>query len=81
VYANGQDIELSGRMMNPASLPDYLKRLEAEPRFNGKRFAKLEITALDADTATGAPAVSKFALFAKVKAPAAAKTAKEGVEP
>jgi hypothetical protein len=81
VQPNGQDIELRGRMLNPASLPDYLQRLESEPRFNGKRFAKLEIKALDAENAAGISGVSEFALTAKVRAPAAAKPGKEGGDP
>jgi MSHA biogenesis protein MshI len=76
VHPNGQDIELRGRMTNPASLPAYLERLESEPRFNGRRFARLEIKALDPESLQGASGVSEFSLTGKVHS--AAKTAKEG---
>jgi len=49
VRGDGQDLELSGRMTNPAALPAYLQQLEREDRFRGRRFAQIDMRALPAD--------------------------------
>lgn len=36
-------IELQGRMTEPAMLTDYLRKLQAEPRFKGRQFGALSI--------------------------------------
>lgn len=38
-------LEIRGRMLDASVLPDYLRRLNAEPRFKGRSFAQLEIRA------------------------------------
>ena len=39
----GENIEVRGRLLNPAKLPPYLQRLSEEPVFAGRRFAALEM--------------------------------------
>ena len=43
VRGDGRDVELTGRMTNPSALPQYLRRLEQEDRFKGRRFAQIEM--------------------------------------
>ena len=43
VGADGQALELGGRMTDPGRLPDYLRRLNAEPMFKGRDFAQLNL--------------------------------------
>jgi Tfp pilus assembly protein PilN len=45
-------IELQGRMTDPAMLTDYLRQLQAEPRFKGRSFAALSIRRSGGDTGT-----------------------------
>ena len=46
VGADGQTLELGGRMNDPGVLPDYLRRLNAEPMFRGRDFAQLSLKTL-----------------------------------
>ncbi|MFZ4537988.1 hypothetical protein [Propionivibrio sp.] len=39
----GEEIEIRGRLLDPAKLPDYVQRLRDEPVFQGRRFAALEM--------------------------------------
>lgn len=39
--AGGADMEIRGRMLSPAALPDYIRRLGAEKAFQGRNFAAL----------------------------------------
>lgn len=66
ILPNGHDLELRGRMINPAVLPDYLARLETEPQFKGRRFAQLQIKALDNDAQPELAGITEFALRAKL---------------
>lgn len=44
VMDTGSDeMEIRGRMLNPASLPDYIQRLNSEKAFSGKGFSNLAI--------------------------------------
>ncbi|MCX7175574.1 MAG: PilN domain-containing protein [Proteobacteria bacterium] len=43
IGAAGSDMEIRGRMTNPAALPEYIRRLKTEPVFQGRRFASLTI--------------------------------------
>jgi Fimbrial assembly protein (PilN) len=43
LQASNEALELRGRMTDPAELPDYLRRLQSEPRFQGRSFATLQI--------------------------------------
>jgi len=52
VSDDGSAIDLEGRMTEPAVLTDYLRRLNAEPRFKGRPFAQLNLKASDANGAT-----------------------------
>ncbi|MEK8049199.1 PilN domain-containing protein [Ideonella sp. DXS22W] len=76
VSEDGNALELDGRMLDPAALPDYLRRLNAEPRFRGRPFAQLSLKATPpsetglAQTVAGshAPATTDFALRSTVAA-------------
>jgi hypothetical protein len=39
----GARMEIRGRTLDPATLPDYIRRLNAEPAFRGRRFAAVNI--------------------------------------
>jgi hypothetical protein len=43
IGAGGGDLEIRGRMTRQALLPEYLRRLEREPVFQGRRFAALDM--------------------------------------
>ena len=62
VSADGRDIDLEGRMSDAKALPDYLRRLNAEPRFKGRPFAQLSLKAVDAEAGSGALAHTVFSL-------------------
>ncbi len=47
--AGGAEIEIRGRTLDPAKLPAYVQRLSAEPVFQGRRFAALEMRGVDAE--------------------------------
>jgi len=49
VSEDGSAIELEGRMSDPAVLTDYLRRLNAEPRFKGRPFAQLSLKSVDSN--------------------------------
>lgn len=44
---SGKDIEIKGRLTDPALLPVYIGRLNGEPAFAGRRFAALDMTGVD----------------------------------
>ncbi len=64
ILPNGQDVELSGRMIGPQQLPGYLARLGQEPQFQGKRFAQLEMKSLGEQQAALA-GITAFTLKAR----------------
>lgn len=72
VKGDGADVELKGRMTNPAALPLYLRKLEQEDRFKGRRFAQLELRdVVEGDkTPIG---VTEFTLKGRETAPPASK--------
>jgi len=41
IGAGGNDMEIRGSMLNPAALPDYIRRLGTEKVFQGRNFAAL----------------------------------------
>jgi len=43
IGAGGADMEVRGRMLSPELLPEYVRRLNAEPAFRGHSFAGLEL--------------------------------------
>lgn len=59
------DMEIRGRLLDPARLPGYVQSLSAEPVFKGRRFAALEMQGND-------PQEPNAASVASEKAPPAA---------
>jgi hypothetical protein len=54
-------LDLSGRMVDAAQLPPYLRQLESEDRFKGRRFGQIEMkTVADANAPSGT--VTEFTL-------------------
>ena len=43
----GLEMEIRGRMVNQSLLPRYIQRLDSEARFQGRRFAALEMRGVD----------------------------------
>jgi Tfp pilus assembly protein PilN len=43
VTMGGDEIEIRGRALDPATLPQYMQSLSGEPVFQGRRFAALEM--------------------------------------
>ena len=71
VAPDGRSLELGGRMTDPRQLPDYLKRLNAEPLFKGREFAQLSLKAIEPAAATdaiGAAGHAEFTLRAAASA-------------
>jgi hypothetical protein len=57
----GKDVEIRGRLTDPGLLPGYISRLNDEPAFAGRRFARLDMKGVDpaADVRDGAPPPAK----------------------
>lgn len=51
VGAGGNDMEVRGSMLNPAALPEYIRRLGAEKAFQGRSFAALNMNRVTAEPA------------------------------
>lgn len=47
IDSGGSDIEIRGSMLNPAALPDYIRRLGTEKAFQGRNFAALTMNRPD----------------------------------
>jgi hypothetical protein len=47
IGAGGNDMEIRGSMLNPAALPDYIRRLGTEKAFQGRSFASLTMNRAD----------------------------------
>ena len=63
VAADGRSLQLAGRMTDPRQLPEYLRRLNAEPLFKGREFAQLSLkTAGGADAAAEPDNAAEFTL-------------------
>lgn len=64
---SGQDAEIRGRLSQPALLPQYIRRLNGETAFQGRRFAALDMK--DSASATApvaaapAPRYTEFVLY------------------
>lgn len=87
IGAGGSDMEIRGSLLNPAALPEYIRRLGTEPAFQGRNFASLSMereappvparpaaagTAAVAPAPTSLPRAIDFVLLPKrVEAPAA----------
>jgi hypothetical protein len=62
---DGSRMEIRGRTLDPALLPEYIRRLSAEPVFRGRRFASLNVAApvsVPGGSATSTPPWLEFAL-------------------
>lgn len=60
VTGGGEEIEIRGRLLDPAKLPGYVQRLSGESVFHGRRFATLDMRSVEpeapkADAAAGQP--------------------------
>lgn len=63
VAADGRSLTLDGRMTDPRQLPEYLRRLNAEPLFKGREFAQLSLsTPAESGVAEMPPGTTEFAL-------------------
>ena len=49
IGAGGEEIEIRGRLLDPARLPAYVQGLSGAPVFQGRRFAALEMRGIDPD--------------------------------
>ncbi len=47
VSSGGQEIEIRGRLLDSTKLPAYVQKLSAEPVFQGRRFAALDMQSVD----------------------------------
>jgi hypothetical protein len=56
---DGSAMEIRGRTLDPALLPEYIRRLSAEPAFRGRRFASLNVVAPPAAQAGDGTAVTR----------------------
>ena len=60
ITVGGDEIEIHGRLLDPARLPAYVQRLSSEPVFHGRRFAALEMRDVaPGDQKTDSPAMAK----------------------
>ena len=55
IGSGGNDMEIRGRMLNPAALPDYIHRLGTEAAFQGRSFAALSMNRGDPTPAAAVP--------------------------
>lgn len=70
VSPDGQALELRGRALDAAAVPDYLARLNAEPVFRGRQFAQLSLTSVSPDgAAESGPQLTEFVLRSGTTAP------------
>lgn len=59
VSRGGDEIEIRGRLLDPAKLPVYVQRLSSEPVFQGRRFDALEMRDVEPEAQkTASPAVA-----------------------
>jgi len=56
VSADGDALEITGRMADPSVLPAYLRKLNTEPLFRGRQFARFALKTVTPRAAAGAPA-------------------------
>lgn len=72
----GRDMEIRGRMLQPALLPDYIRRLNSEAAFRGRSFAALDMRRGEADKGrpqAGTPRPLEFVLTSNAAASADAQ--------
>jgi hypothetical protein len=73
IGSGGNDMEIRGSMLNPAALPDYIRRLGAEKAFQGRNFAALSMNRGELASGAGPAAAAAAAAPA---APAQAAVAR-----
>lgn len=74
VGGDGEALEIQGRMVDAAVLPDYLRKLTREPQFKGRSFAQLSLHAATAQgDATAAAGYTEFVLRSSAPAGATAE--------
>lgn len=56
IGGGGKDMEIRGRMLNGAALPEYIRRLGTEKAFQGRSFAALTVNRPDAPVAPASQA-------------------------
>jgi len=76
--AETDGIEIRGRTLDPALLPDYLQRLNREAAFRGRAFAALQLTAGTAAASAGKSAESAAAFHDFVLVPVGSPAATPG---
>lgn len=54
VAEGGSGMEIRGRMTDPSLLPEYLRKLNGEPAFQGRAFATLKVSAAEPPAASAA---------------------------
>ena len=74
VSSGGEEIEIRGRLLDPARLPAYMQGLRSEPVFAGRRFAALEMKGVDplepkAESAASSPAPAADSSVEEAKLP------------
>lgn len=69
--AGGGELEIRGRMLDPSLLPAYIRRLDSEQAFQGRRFAELDMKGVDAQDkpAAGAPPAPATAAVPALRLP------------
>lgn len=67
VSEGGKQLEIRGRMTDQALLPSYLRRLETEPAFQGRRFAALDMRG--SEWSPPVPAATPVAAVDQLKKP------------
>ncbi len=77
ITGDSQDLEIKGRMLTPNALPAYLQSLQRESLFAGRRFAQLEVKALDA-TDERNDSLSEFTLRTRATSEAPSAQAEQG---
>lgn len=69
VGPEGARMEIRGRTLDPAQLPEYIRRLNAEPAFRGQRFAALSVIEPPSTTSSAPNASATPGAAAAVAAP------------
>jgi hypothetical protein len=69
ISSGGSDMEIRGSMLNPAALPDYIRRLGTEKAFQGRNFAALTMNRADPPAAVRPVAQGAAAVPAPTSAP------------
>lgn len=69
ISSGGEEIEIRGRMLDPAKLPSYVQRLSGEPVFHGRRFSALDMRSVDPEAPRSDPGAAGGAVVPAASAP------------